>query len=220
MSVMFFILFCSSPGRNQCSCVRERSTLDDNILRWSYQVCHLLCCLALILIDTSIHFPDSNEELREEQEWGSWVAVFFPHVHSNPDPFSYIRSTGEKFCLFLSDLSIFWSFWWLFSFWKPRICHTPSEKWSILSNNLLHDLEEGNFLLRQRQSCQNSFKNYRQAVSMTFHCLAKLAALSKQIMVNQCSFLLARSCFQFLCKKMTLNYCLCSGLQNLIIVVY
>ncbi|XP_075353302.1 phospholipase B1, membrane-associated [Mycteria americana] len=27
----------SNPGRNQCNCVGERSTLDDNILRWSYQ---------------------------------------------------------------------------------------------------------------------------------------------------------------------------------------
>ncbi|KAM7118486.1 phospholipase B1, membrane-associated-like [Ciconia maguari] len=27
----------SNPDRNQCNCVGERSTLDDNILRWSYQ---------------------------------------------------------------------------------------------------------------------------------------------------------------------------------------
>ncbi|XP_063184728.1 phospholipase B1, membrane-associated [Chroicocephalus ridibundus] len=27
----------SNPGRNQCNCVGEHSTLDDNILRWSYQ---------------------------------------------------------------------------------------------------------------------------------------------------------------------------------------
>lgn len=61
MSFMFFILFCSNLGRNQCNCVGEHSTLDDNILRWSYQVWHLLCCLALILLDKSIHFPDWTE---------------------------------------------------------------------------------------------------------------------------------------------------------------
>ncbi|KAM9241337.1 phospholipase B1, membrane-associated [Leptosomus discolor] len=27
----------SNPGRNQCNCVGERSTLDDNLLRWTYQ---------------------------------------------------------------------------------------------------------------------------------------------------------------------------------------
>nr|XP_009674588.1 PREDICTED: phospholipase B1, membrane-associated [Struthio camelus australis] len=27
----------SNPGRNQCNCVGEHSTVDDNILRWSYQ---------------------------------------------------------------------------------------------------------------------------------------------------------------------------------------
>lgn len=55
---------------------------------------------------------------------------------------------------------------------------------------------------------------------MTFHCLAKLAAFSKKIMVNQCSFLIATRSFQLLCKKISLNYCLCSGLQNFIIMVY
>lgn len=49
-NVFHVFIFCSNPGRNQCSYV-EHSTLHDNILRWSYQVWHLLCCLALILLD-------------------------------------------------------------------------------------------------------------------------------------------------------------------------
>lgn len=55
---LLFILLCSNSVGNQCNCVHEHSALDDNILRWSYQVWHIPYCLVLVLLDISVHFLD------------------------------------------------------------------------------------------------------------------------------------------------------------------